>query len=459
MGRQFDALIVGSGQAGPFLASRLASAGRTVALVERKVLGGTCVNTGCTPTKTMVASAKVAQIAREAARFGVHLGGDVRVSLAEVKSRADKVVQGSRDSLRKMLDNAKATVVYGQARFVSSHEVQVGGEILSGQQIFINVGGRAAAPKLPGLQSVRYLTNSSLLELTELPRHLVVVGGGAVGVEFAQMFRRFGSEVTLVEMKPRLMHRDDLAASELLADLFSQEGIGLRLDSECISFSELPDGVCVHVSCKAGDPEVHGSHVLLAMGRVPNTDDLGLEAAGVRRDAAGFISVDDQLCTNVPHIWALGDCNRRGAFTHTAYNDFEIVASNLLDGGNRRVTDRIAAWATYTDPPLAQVGMTEEEARATGKELLIATRPMRSVSRAIEKGETFGFMKVLVDAKTSRILGATIFGVGGDEAIHSILDIMYADRPYTTLRDAVHIHPTVAELIPTLLGSLQPASK
>jgi len=407
----------------------------------------------------MVASAKVAQIAREAARFGVHLGGDVRVSLAEVKSRADKVVQGSRDSLRKMLDNAKATVVYGQARFVSSHEVQVGGEILSGQQIFINVGGRAAAPKLPGLQSVRYLTNSSLLELTELPRHLVVVGGGAVGVEFAQMFRRFGSEVTLVEMKPRLMHRDDLAASELLADLFSQEGIGLRLDSECISFSELPDGVCVHVSCKAGDPEVHGSHVLLAMGRVPNTDDLGLEAAGVRRDAAGFISVDDQLCTNVPHIWALGDCNRRGAFTHTAYNDFEIVASNLLDGGNRRVTDRIAAWATYTDPPLAQVGMTEEEARATGKELLIATRPMRSVSRAIEKGETFGFMKVVVDAKTSRILGATIFGVGGDEAIHSILDIMYADRPYTTLRDAVHIHPTVAELIPTLLGSLQPASK
>ena len=459
MGRQFDALIVGSGQAGPFLASRLASAGRTVALVERKVLGGTCVNTGCTPTKTMVASAKVAQMAREAARFGVHLGGDVRVSLAEVKSRADKVVQGSRDSLRKMLDNAKATVVYGQARFVSSHEVQVGDEILSGQQIFINVGGRAATPKLPGLQSVKYLTNSSLLELTELPRHLVVVGGGAVGVEFGQMFRRFGSEVTLVEMKPRLMHRDDLAASELLADLFSQEGIGLRLDSECISFSELPDGVCVHVDCKAGDPEVHGSHVLLAMGRVPNTDDLGLDAAGVQRDSRGYIPVDDQLRSNIPHIWALGDCNRRGAFTHTAYNDFEIVAANLLDGGNRRVTDRIAARATYTDPPLAQVGMTEEEARATGKELLIATRPMRSVSRAIEKGETFGFMKVVVDAKTSRILGATIFGVGGDEAIHSILDIMYADRPYTTLRDAVHIHPTVAELIPTLLGSLQPASK
>jgi pyruvate/2-oxoglutarate dehydrogenase complex dihydrolipoamide dehydrogenase (E3) component len=396
-------------------------------------------------------------MAREAARFGVHLGGDVCVSLAEVKSRAGTVVQNSRDSLWKMLENAKVTVVYGHAKFASPHEVQVGDEILRAEQIFINVGGRAAVPKLPGLQSVKYLTNSSLLELTELPKHLVVVGGGAVGVEFAQMFRRFGSQVTAVEMKPRLMHREDAAASEMVGELFQQEGISLRLDSECISFSELPDGVCVHVDCKTGDREVHGSHVLLAMGRVPNTDDLSLDAAGVQLDSAGYIPVDNQLRSNVPHIWALGDCNRRGAFTHTSYNDFEIVAANLLDGANRRVTGRIAARATYTDPPLAQVGLTEEEACATGKDLLLATRPMRSVSRAIEKGETFGFMKVIVDAKTNRILGATIFGVGGDEAIHCILDIMYADQPYTTLRDAVHIHPTVAELIPTLLGSLQPA--
>jgi pyruvate/2-oxoglutarate dehydrogenase complex dihydrolipoamide dehydrogenase (E3) component len=405
----------------------------------------------------MVASAKVAHMAREATRFGVHLESDVRVSLAEVKSRADKVVQNSRDSLRKMLENAKVTVFYGHAKFVSPHEVQVGDEIVHARQIFINVGGRAAVPKLPGLQSVKYLTNSTLLELTELPKHLVVVGGGAVGVEFAQMFRRFGNDVTVVEMKPRLLHHEDSAASEMVAELLSQEGTSLRLHSECISFSELSDGLCVHVDCKAGDPEVHGSHVLLAMGRVPNTDDLALDAAGVQLDSAGYITVDDQLRSSVPHIWALGDCNRRGAFTHTAYNDFEIVAANLLDDGNRRVTDRIAARATYTDPPLAQVGMTEEEARATGKDLLIAARPMRSVSRAIEKGETFGFMKVIVDAKTNRILGATIFGVGGDEAIHCILDLMYADRPYTTLRDAVHIHPTVAELIPTLLGSLQPA--
>jgi len=310
---------------------------------------------------------------------------------------------------------------------------------------------------LPGLDTIHYLTNSTLLELTELPRHLVVVGGGAVGVEFAQMFRRFGSEVTLVEMTPALVHREDAGASAAMAELLKQEGVHLRLNSKCISFSKRPEGVCVHVDCSENDREVHGSHVLLAMGREPNTGDLGLAAAGVRTDAQGYIPVDDELRTNVAHIFALGDCNRRGGFTHTAYNDFEIVAANLLDGENRRVTDRIAARATYSDPPLAQVGMTEEEARATGAELLIATRPMSSVARAIEKGETFGFMKAVVDAKTKRILGATIFGVGGDEAIHCILDTMYADQPYTTLQRAVHIHPTVAELIPTLLGSLQPA--
>jgi pyruvate/2-oxoglutarate dehydrogenase complex dihydrolipoamide dehydrogenase (E3) component len=455
----FDALIIGSGQAGPFLAVRLAAAGRKVALIERKVLGGTCVNTGCTPTKAMVACAKVAHMAREAAKFGVHIQGGIEVSLAEIKSRSDQIVQNSRDSLHKMLDNAHGcTVIYGQAKFISPHEVQVGDDKLQADQIFINVGGRAAEPDLPGLRDVKYLTNSTLLQLTELPGHLVVVGGGAVGIEFAQIFRRFGSDVTLVEMKSSLVHREDAAASGLMSDLLQQEGIRLRLNSECVSFSPNSDGVCVHVSCSSDEPEVHGSHVLLAMGRTPNTSDLGLQAAGVQTDREGFIPVDDQLRTNVPHIWALGDCNRRGAFTHTSYNDFEIVAANLLDGAARRVTDRIPVRATYTDPPLAQVGMTEEEARATGRDLLIATRPMSSVSRAIEKGETFGFMKAIVDSKTERILGATIFGVGGDEAIHCILSTMFADKPYTTLRNAVHIHPTVAELIPTLLGSLKPAT-
>ena len=458
MGRTFDSIIIGSGQAGPFLAARLAKAGKTVALVERKFLGGTCVNTGCTPTKAMVASAKVAHMAREAERFGIHLEGDVHVSLAEVKSRSAKIVLNSRQSLSKMLANAGSTVVYGQAKFVSGHEIQVGEEILRGEQIFINVGARAATPKLPGLENINYLTNSSLLELEELPKHLVIVGGGAVGVEFAQMFRRFGSEVTLVEMKPSLMHHEDAAATALVAELLQEEGVHLRLSAECLSISKDPNRVCVHVDCKEGETNVPGSHILLAMGRTPNTGDLGLDSAGGMTDTVGYIPVDDQLRTNVAHIWALGDCNRRGGFTHTAYNDFEIVAANLLEGGKRKVTDRITARATYTDPPLAQVGMTEEEARATGKDLLIATRPMAWVSRAIEKGETFGLMKAIVDAQTKRILGAMIFGVGGDEAIHSILDIMYADQPYTTIANAVHIHPTVAELIPTLLGSLQPAT-
>ena len=458
MARAFDSIIIGSGQAGPFLAARLAGAGQTVALAERKFLGGTCVNTGCTPTKAMVASAKTAHVARAAPEFGVHFQGELQVSLAEVRSRAEKIVQNSRESVGKMLAKAGCTVIHGHARFVSAHQVQVGDEILSAETIFLNVGTRAAIPKLPGLEGVNYLTNSSLLQLTVLPRHLIVVGGGAVGVEFAQMFRRFGSDVTLVEMKARLMHREDLAASGLLSELLQQEGVRLRLNAECLSFSSDPEGVRVHVDCKDGDTAVRGSHVLLAMGRVPNTSDLGLEAAGVNIDTAGYIPADEQLRTNIPHIWALGDCNRRGGFTHTAYNDFEIVAANLLDGGNRRVSDRIPARATYTDPPLAQVGMTEEEARATGRDLLIATRPMRSVSRAIEKGETFGVMKAIVDAKTKRILGAMIFGVGGDEAIHSVLDVMYADKPYTTITGAVHIHPTVAELIPTLLGSLKPAT-
>lgn len=458
MNRTFDSIIVGSGQAGPFLAARLAATGRTVALVERKFLGGTCVNTGCTPTKTMVASAKAAHTMREATRFGVHLQGEVQVSLAEVKSRADTIVRNSRESLGRMLANAKCTVIYGHARFVSSHEIQVGAEILRGEQMFINVGLRTRIPNLPGLQEVSYLTNSSLLELSELPRRLVVVGGGAVGVEFAQMFRRFGSDVTLVEMESSLMHHEDAAASTLVAELLQQEGVRLRLNAECLSFSKEPAGACVHVDCREDASEVHGSHVLLAMGRVPNTNDLGLEAAGVTTDSSGYIQVDEQLRTNLPHIWALGDCNRRGGFTHTAYNDFEIVAANLLEGGNRRVSDRIPARALYTDPPLAQVGMTEEEARATGRSLQIATRPMRSVARAIEKGETFGLMKAIVDAQTKRILGAMIFGVGGDEAVHSILDIMYADKPYTTITNAVHIHPTVSELIPTLLNSLPPAT-
>jgi pyruvate/2-oxoglutarate dehydrogenase complex dihydrolipoamide dehydrogenase (E3) component len=456
MGRQFDAIIIGSGQAGPFLAVRLAAAGRTVALIERKSLGGTCVNTGCTPTKAMVACAKTAHTVREAKHFGVHVEPDFSVSLAEVKSRADGIVANSRESLSKMLKAAGCTVIYGQAKFVSDHEIEVGEEIIRGEQFFLNVGARAAIPNLPGVADVNYLTNASLLALTELPDHLIIVGGGAVGVEFAQMFRRFGCDVTLLEMNSSLVHREDEIASRLMAELLQSEGINVRLDAKCIHLLKASQGVSARVDCKEGDVQVNGSHVLLAIGRTPNTGDLGLDSAGVQVDSAGYVTVDEQLRTNVPHIWALGDCNRRGGFTHTAYNDFEIVAANLLNGEDRRVSDRIPARATYVDPPLAQVGMTEEEARSTGRPLLCASRPMSSVGRAIEKGETFGVMKAIADAETKRILGAMIFGVGGDEAIHSILDVMYCQQPYTTITHAVHIHPTVSELIPTLFGSLHP---
>lgn len=459
MTRNFDAIIIGAGQAGPFLAVRLAAAGKSVALVERKVLGGTCVNTGCTPTKTLVASAKAAHTIRDSARFGMHLDSDLQVSLTEVQSRAGTIVQNSRNSLHQMLEREpNCTLFIEKACFLSSHEVQAGDETLRGEQIFINVGGRPSLPHLPGLEQIDFLTSSSILALRDLPRHLVIVGGGYIGVEFAQMFRRFGSQVTIVEMSSRQVKHEDQDASDAVAALLQSEGIALRFSSECISFSRITDGYCVHVDCSQGDKEVHSSHVLLAMGRVPNTNDLALDAAGVQIDASGFIPVDDKLRSNVPHIWALGDCNRRGAFTHTSYNDFEIVAANLLDGESRRVTDRIPVHALYTDPPLAQVGMTEAQARAFKPGILVSTRPMKLVGRAIEKGETFGYMKVIVDPNTKRILGACIFGVGGDEAIHSILDIMYANVPYTVLQHAVHIHSTVAELIPTILGNLQAVS-
>lgn len=461
MSLQFDDVIVGVGQAGPSLASRLAKAGRKIAVVERKLFGGTCVNTGCTPTKTMIASAEVAQRARDAARYGVHVSGDVKVSLAEVKKRADEIVMKSRNGLESMLTSLEnCTVLRGTATFISDHKMRISGkdgdQEIEAERFFLNVGGRAAVPDMPGVKEVPFLTNTSLLQLETLPEHLIVVGGGYIGLEFAQMFHRFGSKVSVVEMGPRLASHEDPDVSDAIAELFRKEGIDLRLDAKCIAFSHSDKHVCVHMECAEGDPEVVGSHILLAVGRVPNTDDLGLQAAGVETDKRGFITVNDELQSSAPHIWALGDCNGRGAFTHTSYNDYEIVAANLLDGEHRRVSDRIQCHALYTDPPLAQVGMNETEVRKSGKKALIATRPMTKVSRAVEKGESFGFMKALVDAETKQILGASIFGTGGDEVIHSILDLMYAKAPYTTLTHAVHIHPTVSELIPTMLGDLKP---
>jgi pyruvate/2-oxoglutarate dehydrogenase complex dihydrolipoamide dehydrogenase (E3) component len=453
----YDAIIIGTGQAGPALARRLAGAGMTVAIVERHRFGGTCVNTGCTPTKTLIASAYAAHLARRGAEYGFGTGGAVTVDMQRVKARKDAVVARSNAGVERSLERLKNCRVYrGHARFRSAREVEVGAEILSAERIFLNVGARAAAPEIPGLDRVGYLTNSSMMEVDVLPRHLLVLGGSYIGLEFGQMYRRFGSEVTVVELGPRLTPREDADVSEAIAGFLAREGIDVRLNATCLGVARSGGDILMRVDCREGAPEIGGSHLLIATGRKPNTDDLGLERAGVKRDPRGYIAVDDELRTDVPGIWALGDCNGRGAFTHTSWNDFEIVAANLLEGGHRRVSDRIQAYALYTDPPLGRAGMTEAEVRKSGRPALMAKLAMADVSRAFEKGETEGFMKILVDAETRQILGAAFLGTGGDEAIHCVLDTMYAKAPCTTLERAMHIHPTVAEFIPTLLEDLAP---
>jgi pyruvate/2-oxoglutarate dehydrogenase complex dihydrolipoamide dehydrogenase (E3) component len=457
MKKDFDAIVIGTGQSGPFLAVRMAAAGQRVAIIERHRIGGTCVNTGCIPTKTLVASAYNAHMVRRAADFGVQVDGTPRVDMQRVKARKDEISGESRTGLESWLKNTPNCKVYhGHARFESPKEVMVGEELLTAPQIFINVGGRAAIPALPGVANTPYLTNSTLLDLDVLPRHLVIVGGGYIGLEFGQIFRRFGCEVTIIEKAARLIAHEDEDVSAEVRAILEREGVQVRLKATCIELTKVEDGVGVRLDCVAGAPDVRGTHLLLAMGRTPNTDDLGLEKAGVARDEHGYIRVDNQLRTNIPGIWALGDCNGRGGFTHTSYNDFEIVAANLLDHQPRSVTDRITAYNLYIDPPLGRAGMTERDARASGRRVLKGSRPMTRVGRAVEKGETQGFMRVLVDADTKEILGASILGTGGDEAIHCILDMMYARAPYTVLQKAMHIHPTVSELIPTILGELQP---
>jgi pyruvate/2-oxoglutarate dehydrogenase complex dihydrolipoamide dehydrogenase (E3) component len=457
MTNTYDALIIGAGQAGPPLAGRLTAAGMSVGLIERKLFGGTCVNTGCIPTKTLIASAFAAHLARRAMEYGVRTGGEVAVEMKAVKARKDMVSTRAREGVESWLERMERCTVYrGHARFLSPREVQVGSDRITANHIFINVGGRALVPDLPGIDRVATLTNTSILELDMLPQHLVVVGGSYVGLEFAQMYRRFGAAVTIVEKSPRLIAREDEDVSAAVKEILEAEGITVRLNAECIRFEPRGSEIAVGLECASGAPLVIGSHVLLAVGRRPNTDDLGLDKVGVDIDAYGYIVVDDELRTSAPGIWALGDCNGRGAFTHTSYNDFEIVAANLLDGERRRVSDRIPAYALYIDPPLGRAGMTEAQARATGRPLLVGRRPMTRVGRAIEKGETQGFMMAIADAETHQILGAAILGTGGDEAIHGILDAMNARIPYTVLQRAVPIHPTVSELIPTLLGEMKP---
>ena len=454
MSTNFDAIIIGTGQAGPSLAQRLTSAGMKVAIIERGRFGGTCVNTGCIPTKAMVASAYAANMARRAAEYGVTISGSITVDMKQVKARKDRIAGKSNSGVETWLKGmSNCTVFEDHARFGSAREIHAGGKILTADQIFVNVGGRASIPPIPGLIETGYLTNSTMMDIDCLPSHLVILGGSYIALEFGQMFRRFGSEVTIVERGPRLVEREDEDVSSALREILENEGITIHVNANVSSVAKRNGEIAI----EGLGSDVRGSHLLVATGRKPNTDDLGLDKAGVETDKRGYIVVDDQLRTNIPGIWALGDCNGKGAFTHTSYNDYEIVAANLLDGANRRVSDRITAYALYTDPPLGRAGMTVEQARKSGRKLMVGQRPMTRIARAVEKGETQGFMKVVVDAETKEILGAAVLGTGGDEVIHSILDVMYAKQPYKLIQDAMHIHPTVSELIPTILGELKDA--
>ncbi|OBJ04918.1 FAD-containing oxidoreductase [Mycobacterium sp. 1465703.0] len=454
MTERFDAIIVGAGQAGPPLAGRLTEAGQRVAIIERKLIGGTCVNTGCIPTKTLVASAHAAHLARRGAEYGVGTGS-VSVDMAKVKARKDEIMLGDRKGIEDWLEGMNGCTVFrGHAVFQDPHTIRVGDDVLHADRIFLNVGGRAVVPDIPGLSDVDFLTNVSILELDTVPTHLVIVGGSYIALEFAQMYRRFGARVTVVERGPRLALREDEDVSAGVEEILRAEDIDVIVGADDIRINKNDNGF--ELTPRAGAEPVHGSHLLLAVGRRPNTDDLGLDAAGVQTDAGGYIVVDDELKTSVDHIWAMGDCNGKGAFTHTSYNDFEIVAANLLDDDPRRVSDRIPTYALYIDPPLGRAGMTVDQVLASGRKALVGKRPMTRVGRAVEKGETQGFMKVVVDADTQEILGAAILGVGGDEAIHGILDVMSAKAPYTTLSRTMHIHPTVSELIPTVLQELSP---
>ncbi|MGV0723716.1 FAD-containing oxidoreductase [Mycolicibacterium elephantis] len=454
MTEKFDAIIVGAGQAGPPLAGRLTEAGQQVAVIERKLVGGTCVNYGCIPTKTLVASAHAAHLARRGAEYGVATG-DVTVDMRKVKARKDDIVHGDRQGVEGWLEGMPGcTVIRGHARFESPHTIRVDDRVLQADRIFLNVGGRAVAPDMPGLSDIDYMTNVGILELDAVPDRLVIIGGSYIALEFAQMYRRFGAEVTVIEKGPRLTSREDEDVSAAIKEILEAEGIEVVVDATAIRFTKRDSGF--EVTPHDGARPISGTHLLMAVGRQPNTDDLGLDKAGVETDERGYIVVDDQLRTNVGHIWAMGDCNGRGAFTHTSYNDYEIVAANLLDDDPRRVSDRVLTYALYIDPPLGRAGMTADQVRRSGRKALVGKRPMTKVGRAVEKGETQGFMKVVVDAETEKILGAAILGVGGDEVIHAILDIMTADEPYTAISRTMHIHPTVSELVPTMLQEMTP---
>jgi pyruvate/2-oxoglutarate dehydrogenase complex dihydrolipoamide dehydrogenase (E3) component len=457
MSTRYDAIVIGTGQAGPSLAERLTGRGFKVAVIERRHFGGTCVNTGCVPTKALVASAHAVHLARRAADFGIAIDGPITVDMRRVKARKDEIVAKGRNGVMRWMERLPNCTVYrGHARFESEKSVRVGDETLCAERIFINTGGRALVPDMPGLADMNYFTNSTIMDVDFVPEHLIIVGGSYIGIEFAQVYRRFGSRVTVVEMGERLIGREDDDVSDSVRQILEREGIDVRLNAKCVAIEQRGTSIAMTLDCGDGAPRVEGSHLLLAVGRRPNTDDLGLDKAGVKTDTRGFITVDDRLETSVPGVFAIGDCNGRGAFTHTSYNDFEIVAANLLDDDPRRVTDRIPCYGLFVDPPLGRVGMTDREVRAAGIKSLTAKMPMTSVGRARQRGETDGFMKVTVEAATQKILGAAVHGIGGDEVVQAFLGVMAAGAPYTVISRGMYIHPTVSEYLPTLLGDLKP---
>ncbi len=452
----FDAIVIGAGQAGPAIAARCSREGLRTAVIERGCFGGTCVNDGCVPTKALVASARAIRLAQRGADFGFDVDR-LRIDMGRVKARKDRIVKQSRDGVEQWMRGLDRTeVIVGEARFTGESTLRVGDRTLRAARIFLNVGGRPARPPLQGIDEVPVLDNASIMELTEVPQHLVIVGGSYIGLEFAQMMRRFGAEVTVVERESRLLPREDDDIAAGIRKILEAEGIRFELGAECIALARDGADIVVGAQCEREAQAIRGSHVLLAVGRQPNTDGLGLEAAGIRTDARGFIEVDEQCRTSAEGVWAVGDCNGRGGFTHTAWNDHEVVVANLFEHEPRLIGDRIPCYALFIDPPLGRVGLTEAQVRERGTDALIATMPMQRVGRAREAGETQGLMKVLVDAKSERLLGAAILGMNGDEVVHSLLDVMAAGAPYTVVERAMHIHPTVTELVPTLLGQLEP---
>ena len=453
--KKYDAIIIGSGQAGTPLVFKLASKGMNVAFIEKEHLGGTCLNVGCTPTKTYVASARRMWDAKNGEELGVMIPDGTYADLKKIKARKDALIKKSVDGITSgVVKNENITYYFGVAKFEGEKLVSVNDELLSADEIYINVGGRSFIPD--GYKDVSFMTSTTILDLEEIPKHLIIVGGSYIGLEFGHMFRRFGSKVTVIEKHTSIIGREDDETSTTVQKFMEDEGVEFRLGAECISAINIEGGgIEINVDCsKDGDISLEGSHLLLAVGRVPNTDTLQLDKAGVKTNERGYIDVNDYLETNVKGIYALGDCNGKGAFTHTAYNDFEIIAENKFDGKDRKVSDRIMTYGLFVDPPLGRVGLTKKQAQDKGIDILYGHRAFSRISRAKEKGETNGYMSVVIDAKTKKILGATVLGVGGDEIISSFINIMYAGSSYEVVRDSVQPHPTVSELIPTMLETV-----